>query len=582
MEKKVLELKKLLSQVDHKEFLGELSSSLFRDIYSAKDMRNIIGDIKIGSIKKVYKYWVGLLMSTKIPEKPIPVIEIIDSVKKITEDIITGYIKEVFDGKNETLEDIEMRQLYLESFLSYFDFDILAYREQILEYIKIFYEPFSEKLETLCGLNLGDFLKLETLIHNSFNLENKREEFLKFLQEYSIKKSFGNIEEFIENCNKERFLQLLDIFTVNFEELKEIFGDKKAKRILELFSLEREERNYLYYTDKNIYTRKPLCKIEENTYTVALPDVMAISIYNQLDEILNSQSQKKALRDKQRKDKIVENYFVETMKKILNNKCKVYAPIFEEKGTYEHDLLIEIDNYILICEIKASKVKEGTKTVNIEKNYEILKDHFYSDSGIGKGYKQALKLKEKFEKNSEVILYDERGKKIVFEDYKGKKIIPIILTLGQFGMIGINASKLLREVENGKINTWVCNLADLENIIKINDRCKIQYDKVLRYIEFRSKNYERILAGDELDIYTTYINNEELKEAPEEGQLLFFPNFEGDIIDMIYFTEKGYSKDFYKNKSTYYNEPITKKRKIGRNELCPCGSGKKYKKCCGK
>jgi len=22
--------------------------------------------------------------------------------------------------------------------------------------------------------------------------------------------------------------------------------------------------------------------------------------------------------------------------------------------------------------------------------------------------------------------------------------------------------------------------------------------------------------------------------------------------------------------------------KIGRNELCPCGSGKKYKKCCGK
>jgi len=22
--------------------------------------------------------------------------------------------------------------------------------------------------------------------------------------------------------------------------------------------------------------------------------------------------------------------------------------------------------------------------------------------------------------------------------------------------------------------------------------------------------------------------------------------------------------------------------KVGRNELCPCGSGKKYKQCCGK
>ena len=32
------------------------------------------------------------------------------------------------------------------------------------------------------------------------------------------------------------------------------------------------------------------------------------------------------------------------------------------------------------------------------------------------------------------------------------------------------------------------------------------------------------------------------------------------------------------------NPPKTRtaEKKIGRNELCPCGSGKKYKKCCGK
>ena len=31
--------------------------------------------------------------------------------------------------------------------------------------------------------------------------------------------------------------------------------------------------------------------------------------------------------------------------------------------------------------------------------------------------------------------------------------------------------------------------------------------------------------------------------------------------------------------------PVTAQRvvpKVGRNDLCPCGSGKKYKKCCGK
>ena len=29
-------------------------------------------------------------------------------------------------------------------------------------------------------------------------------------------------------------------------------------------------------------------------------------------------------------------------------------------------------------------------------------------------------------------------------------------------------------------------------------------------------------------------------------------------------------------------ETVRKEKKVGRNEPCPCGSGKKYKKCCGK
>ena len=33
--------------------------------------------------------------------------------------------------------------------------------------------------------------------------------------------------------------------------------------------------------------------------------------------------------------------------------------------------------------------------------------------------------------------------------------------------------------------------------------------------------------------------------------------------------------------SLYYHT-IVKERKVGRNEPCPCGSGKKYKYCCGR
>lgn len=31
-----------------------------------------------------------------------------------------------------------------------------------------------------------------------------------------------------------------------------------------------------------------------------------------------------------------------------------------------------------------------------------------------------------------------------------------------------------------------------------------------------------------------------------------------------------------------YQTPATSTNSIGRNDVCPCGSGKKYKKCCGK
>ena len=30
------------------------------------------------------------------------------------------------------------------------------------------------------------------------------------------------------------------------------------------------------------------------------------------------------------------------------------------------------------------------------------------------------------------------------------------------------------------------------------------------------------------------------------------------------------------------SKPKIAEKKVGRNEFCPCGSGKKYKKCCGK
>lgn len=48
--------------------------------------------------------------------------------------------------------------------------------------------------------------------------------------------------------------------------------------------------------------------------------------------------------------------------------------------------------------------------------------------------------------------------------------------------------------------------------------------------------------------------------------------------DRIFTEEKR--KELYKEQKA--SGTIRKEKKIGRNDPCPCGSGKKYKKCCGK
>ena len=63
---------------------------------------------------------------------------------------------------------------------------------------------------------------------------------------------------------------------------------------------------------------------------------------------------------------------------------------------------------------------------------------------------------------------------------------------------------------------------------------------------------------DNLLDYTTQMNDEESNKKLEELQ---------ERIDVM--------------KETRVQQVIRKGQKIHRNDPCPCGSGKKYKKCCG-
>ncbi len=114
-------------------------------------------------------------------------------------------------------------------------------------------------------------------------------------------------------------------------------------------------------------------------------------------------------------------------------------------------------------------------------------------------------------------------------------------------------------------------LKEFKDLIK---KVEAQYENLLPWeIEdpvFDSSRFEELKNSKEslldyLDFYET-LDSSNIYDWDEDDEKLF-----NALPDLHLFDEYDFD----------YQEPRTS-IKIGRNDLCPCGSGKKYKKCCGK
>ena len=149
--------------------------------------------------------------------------------------------------------------------------------------------------------------------------------------------------------------------------------------------------------------------------------------------------------------------------------------------------------------------------------------------------------------------------------------------------MAINTSLLLKP-EEGQPYPWVCNLHDFQNLIVMMEYLHKEADDFLSYIQWRIKKHEKIIAGDELDIAEFYFTGPAYMN--ENDYIYIHNNIENCLIDKIYFEKHGlkmpdYSQSYVAERIVT-TSPVKKPKKIYPNDPCPCGSGKKYKKCHGK
>ncbi len=97
---------------------------------------------------------------------------------------------------------------------------------------------------------------------------------------------------------------------------------------------------------------------------------------------------------------------------------------------------------------------------------------------------------------------------------------------------------------------------------------------IAKYLNFNHINPFSAIRFDD-PLVDSYINNRESLVILKEGIDPNHPDFDEKVEDLD--RKLLHYADF----SIYEEAAEKSRRKIGCNEPCPCGSGKKYKKCCG-
>ena len=591
MEDRIKCLKNKLECIGTRDLLGMISIHFLtfaKDAKGIAEQSDIFGKTKLMSPQKQYIYLAGLLMSTEDKSSGCATrgddSRVYEEFENDVQEITLNYIRTFLDvDPKSTREDIERNLVSMDAFVSYFDMGILRYPEQTIELFRMLYSGFDAELEGLTGLTTADYIAFYELVSDTFaeamsvsqyavnDIKRLLDSFNPFAVD--VEKEYDRFMSFAHGDASTKLQNAMDnMNSIKAKDVVKTFGKEKGEKLLEIFGLYRKARDFQYYNGKNPFAEKPLSWIDNGeTLFIVHPQFLLNAIFEYVTNILENPNNHFAEKYKKAKADIVENQFLKMLKSIFGERTIYHTSVCEERGTKEHDIVVEFENYILIIEVKASKVREPF--FNPEKGYVRVKDHFNSDVGIGGAYEQAIILKRFIESKEEVTLYENKKDRFEIHDISKKEILPIVFTLNQFGGLAINTSRLL-EKDQHQPYPWVCNLHDLENIIEILNYLGKTPNDFIEYIIWRNQNHEKIIASDELDVIERYFFDEQIK-VTKEWEYLFFPPNGPSLIDKIYYNKQGIPYDY-----TVTSTPSKKTPKIGRNEHCPCGSGKKFKKCC--
>ncbi len=314
------------------------------------------------------------------------------------------------------------------------------------------------------------------------------------------------------------------------DNLLRIFGGEKIRNIMNKLGVEEGE-----YIDSKIVTRsvEKAQKKVENMHYESRKHIL------EYDDIANEQR------------KAIYNF----RNQLLDPNYDIDSKIRENRAEYVEYLLVESDIYDGTPEedFNLDKLKEllniklaidFDKGIFKEKDYHDIKTILYNI--LEDSYEEKMRPLSS-EQRSEVqrVLYLQ----VLDPQWRDHLYEMDVLKTG-IGLRGYNQKDPLTEYKKDSYNLF----------IQLIDRIKREAIETLQLVQFNfespeeeQKRMKAILDELERDLANAKTNEDDIVEA-----------------------------DFEEDKRTTPLKPIRAKKKPKRNDPCPCGSGKKYKLCCGK
>jgi SEC-C motif len=539
-----------------------------------------------------------------------------DRAKRILDRLFNAYMLLYMPSPEDsapTPEWRESREVAMAAFLHYFNTGLLATIEQIAGRVARYLIPYDLELVRILGISATECIGMCNWINNHLQqtLDNvadlvdaARRQHEMFQKAAATQNSPTAYPDNFAASTRPEFAKLFStmqkVGIVSLKELQLAFPDK-GLIFWQTFSIARGEGPALRYpTELSEFELRPLIRVDE--CHAICPSINAVygAVLLLGERALLNQS---GLRETylRARDRSLEREARDILRRFFGTDAQVWSSIYESPDSqFEHDIVIADTQLCLVVEAKATPPIEPFR--DPDKAFVRLKRAFRAETGLQKAFEQANRLVSRLKSGERVCLYDADGNQVgVLEPESERVAIAICVTRDNFGLLATNLSLLL-EKERGDPYPWAVNVLDLWNLAEAWEYLKCGSKQLRDYLEQRIRLHGTVISDDELDYAGSFIKHGSFGDFPKGKRTLIQLNPDySSVFDEIYRhkylegppvvlerTARPVFTDF--RESLRQGHPVIVKtqgdrvpqRKVGRNEPCPCNSGKKFKKCCGR